>query len=99
MAKCNKKAQHLTNAFIKSQPGARTTLLTNKLSMKRTFLTLLILFILSACRQRHTSGYKSDILTFKILIHPSFDEKAQIILTKIDTRQAIQFLLLSRSFY
>lgn len=70
----------------------------NNFPMKRTFLTLLILLIISACRQRHASGNKNDILTFKILLHPSFDEKAQIILTKIDTQQAIQFLLLNRSF-
>ncbi|OQP45300.1 hypothetical protein [Niastella populi] len=66
--------------------------------MRKTFLTLLILLILSACKQRHASGNKSDSLTFKILLHPSFDEKAQIILTKDDTQQAIQFLLLNRQF-
>jgi len=66
--------------------------------MQRAFLTLLILLILSACRQRHASSIKNDILTFKILLHPSFDEKAQIVLTKVDTQQAMQFLLLNREF-
>jgi len=41
---------------------------------------------------------KNDNLTFTILLNPSFDEKARIILTKVDTQHAIQLLLLNRAF-
>lgn len=64
--------------------------------MQRIFLTLLLLLILSACGQRHTLNSQNNILTFKVLLNPSFDEKAEVVLTKIDTQQTIQFLLLDR---
>jgi hypothetical protein len=66
--------------------------------MQRTFLTLLILLTLFACRQRQSLNTQNNILTFKVFLYPSFDEKAQIVLTKIDTQQVIQFLLLDREF-
>jgi hypothetical protein len=64
--------------------------------MQRFFLTLIILLILSACGQRQVSNTLNNAQTFKIFFHPSFDEAAEIILTKVDTQQVINFLLLAR---
>ena len=66
--------------------------------MQRTFLTLLILLILSACGQRSAPISPNDSLTFKVFLRPGFDESAEIVIVKVDTQQTIQFLLIDREF-
>jgi hypothetical protein len=65
--------------------------------MQKVFLILLVLISLSACKQKETRN-QNTALTFKMFLYPSFDEKAKIVLTKIDTGSVITFLLLTRFF-
>jgi hypothetical protein len=65
--------------------------------MKKKLLVLLAFFS-AACGRAKTSNIQKDILTFYIFIHPGFDEKAEIVLTRVDTQQTIKFLLLDRDF-
>jgi hypothetical protein len=65
-------------------------------SMQRTLVPLLVLFIVSACGLRQKISPSNNTLAFKVFFHPSFDEKAEIILTQIDTEQTIQFLIIDR---
>ena len=66
--------------------------------MRKHFWTLIVLLILSACGQRQSKNTQHEISVFKIFLHPSVDEKAQIILTKNNTQQIVHFLILDREF-
>ena len=64
--------------------------------MQKIFSTLIILLIPYSCRQTHKINPQNDILTFKVFLNPSFDESAQIVLSKFDTQQQIRFLILDK---
>jgi len=54
--------------------------------------------ILSSCRQDEKSKFKDPNVTFKIFLYPSFDEKAEVVLSKNDTGQKMNFLILYRQW-
>ena len=64
--------------------------------MQKTFHFLIVLLVLFSCRQSQKPIDKDRNVTFKILLSPSFDEKAEVILSKTDIEQKIRFLIMDR---
>jgi hypothetical protein len=66
--------------------------------MKRAISFFFILFIQVACTRSPKANFRDDVLTFRLSLRPSFDETAEIVLSKIDTQQRIQFLIMDREW-
>ena len=66
--------------------------------MNRIFLSLLLLLNLSSCKQKSIPLSENRVISFKVFLRPSFEESAEISLTKTDTHQTMQFLIMDREF-
>lgn len=64
------------------------------LSMQKTIFIPLLIFGLLGCRQKSSDNHKNDTRSFTVSIHPSFDESAKFILSKVDTVQQLRCILL-----
>jgi hypothetical protein len=63
------------------------------LSMQKTILILLLILGLLSCGHNSMNNQKSDTLSFTVSIHPSFDETAKIILSKVDTLKQLKCIM------
>ena len=66
--------------------------------MTNAFRLFSVILILSSCRQDKKSSFKDHNVTFKVSLNPSFDEKAEVVLSKNDTGQNMIFLILYRQW-